>query len=51
MTNKCKICGKETEELSSIYFRKVFICNDCSNCIVQQQVNYLIEILNKVKKS
>lgn len=40
---KCKICGKKTCFAVNIKFNQVSICNPCSNSILLQQAQYLVE--------
>ena len=40
-TLKCKVCGKKTNSIVNINFKKVPICDSCCNQITMQQVRYL----------
>lgn len=43
----CKICGKYTESIFNINFKKVYICESCANTITSQQIDYLINTKTK----
>ena len=49
MKKKCKICGRETDNVFSILLEPIPICESCSCAIVLQHVCDLCERQQKVR--